>query len=77
MKRPLPSSDSARDLVAGDWTAVPRVLGHMGGRAALMTPGMALAGIRGKHLVLGALGASLSIELFALAWFAIQDEVTT
>ncbi len=67
----LPSASSAEALVAGDVGALPRVALHMGGRAVLVGTGLAVAGFRGRKLVVGALAGAAAIEAFVLlyAWW--------
>lgn len=74
MPQPLPSSDSARDLVAGEQGAALRVLAHTAGRAVLMGTGMLLARVPLKTTVRAAVAGSVAIELFALFWFAAQKK---
>ena len=84
----LPSSDSARDLVAFAGTGeipapiVGRVITHMVGRAGIIGAGIfagsVLAGkMRGKQgdrvaLARDALAGAAAVELFALVWFGAQ-----
>lgn len=70
--KPLPSSDSARDLVHGVPGALPRVFIHAAGRAALIAVGVYAAGLRGRNLVAASIGGAVAIEIFALGWFAYQ-----
>lgn len=63
----LPSQSSAYDLVTGQPGAVPRVAAHVVVRAGLIAIGLYAAGAR-KDLARHALGGSLSIEAFVLAW---------
>jgi hypothetical protein len=64
----LPSQDAAIDLVHHKPGAVGEVLGSMFLRAALIGAGLALAGFRGKQLVVGAASGAIAIEAFVLAW---------
>ncbi|MFZ1005932.1 MAG: hypothetical protein WAN65_03790 [Candidatus Sulfotelmatobacter sp.] len=63
----LPSGQAVFNLVSGDWTALPAVVGTAAARAVLVGTGMALAGER-EHLVRNALGGALAIEAFVFAW---------
>jgi hypothetical protein len=71
---PLPSSDSARDMINGEPGAALRVLGHMAGRAALMGTGMMIAGIPWRTTLKASLAATVTIEAFALLWFGAQKK---
>jgi hypothetical protein len=70
----LPSSDAACELVrAPSLSAVGKVIGSTAFRAILIAAGMVVLGERRrKHLVRGAIGGALMIELFVLAWTARQ-----
>lgn len=78
--RALPSSDHAAALLSGDASPVPAdklvslawVMADVAGRALLLGMGMAAAGIRGKQLMVGAIGGALAVEAFVLAWFLLQ-----
>lgn len=69
----LPSQSSAYDLVAGKPGALPRVIGHALGRAAIIGVGLYAAGAR-KGIVRLAIGGSLSIEAFVLLWARMHSE---
>lgn len=72
--RPLPSSDSAAALVAGDPGALPTAFGHMVGRGVLLAAGMLLlTDLPRPTVVKAATAGTLAIEVFALAWFAWQQ----
>lgn len=74
MMRPLPSSDSAAALVAGDPGALPTAFGHMVGRGVLLAAGMMLlTDLPRPTVVKAATAGTLAIEAFALAWFAWQQ----
>ena len=64
----LPSQDAAIDLVNHKAGAVGEVIGSMFLRGALIGVGLALAGFRGKQLVVGAAAGAIDIETFVLAW---------
>lgn len=70
----LPSASSAEALVRGEPGALPRVLVHSAGRALLVGLGLALVGFRGKDLVKGAVGGSLAIEGFVLAYALAKEK---
>lgn len=63
----LPSGQAAYNLVSGDWSALPAVIGTGLARAALIGVGLAVVGER-KHLVRNALGGAGAVEAFVLAW---------
>ncbi len=73
---PLPSSDSARDVIDGKPGAILTATGHAAGRACLIGLGMyALGGIRDTDtLFRGAVGGSLLIEGAALGYFYWQKK---
>ena len=68
----LPSSNSAAALVSGDLSALPVVGAHLVGRGALLWTGMRLAGLDAPAATRAAVAGTVSIEFFALAWFAWQ-----
>lgn len=71
--KPLPSSDSARDLILGQTDdAIIRVIAHAAGRSVLCGVGCYAAGLRGNDLFRAAIGSALAIEVFALTWFWAQ-----
>jgi len=72
----LPSGDSARRIVNGDWSALPTATMHWLGRSALIGVGLAIAGLRGKQLVKGALLGATAIEAFVLTWAATRKGAT-
>lgn len=67
----LPSSDAACRLVAGDLSAIPKVLGTLALRTGLCAGGMLIAGAR-EHVVRDAFGAAMAIEAFVLGWAAVK-----
>lgn len=72
----LPSSDAAVTLVRGDVVSgLPGVVGTAVMRGALIMAGLYAVGER-EHLVRNSLGASAAIELFVLAWVAVQNAKT-
>jgi len=56
----------------GEPGAVPKVIGHWMLRSALMMPGLALAGVRDKRLITGALLSSSFVSLFLIAYTAFE-----
>lgn len=70
----LPSASSAEDLVAGKEGSLPRVVFHLVGRSALIGLGIAVAGARGKKLIVYSLAGGASIEAFVLAYAAFHKD---
>lgn len=56
----------------GEPGAVPKVIGHWMLRSALMMPGLAIAGVRDKRLVTGALLSSTFVSLFLILYTAVE-----
>jgi len=56
----------------GEPGAVPKVIGHWMLRSALMMPGLALAGVRDKRLITGALLSSSFVSLFLIAYTVFE-----
>jgi hypothetical protein len=72
--RELPSGRSAIDFVDGDLSAFWRLCAHTAVRAGLIGVGLYAVGDRDKSLWLHALGGSLAIETFVLAWVLAQGK---
>lgn len=70
----LPSASSAEDLVAGKEGALPRVLFHLVGRSVLIGTGLAVAGARGKQLIVYSLAGGAAIEAFVIAYAAFHKD---
>ena len=68
----LPSGSSAADLLAGDWSALPLVVGSTLARAALVGSGLIVAGER-THVVRNAVAGALAIETFVFVWAAWKN----
>lgn len=58
----------------GEPGAVPKVIGHWMLRSALIMPGLALAGVRDKRLVTGALLSSTFVSLFLIGYTAFERQ---
>jgi hypothetical protein len=56
----------------GEPGAVPKVIGHWMLRSVLIMPGLALAGVRDKRLLTGALLSSTFVSLFLIAYTAFE-----
>ncbi len=71
---PLPSSDSARDVIEGVPGAALKATSHLLGRATLIALGMYVVGgeRNAETIAKGSLGGAVMIEAFALGWFAFQ-----
>ena len=75
---PLPSSESAKSFALGEPGATTMIALHTLGRAALIAPGIYLAGRAlgqadtGEGVVVKALGAAVALEIFAIVWFTSQ-----
>ena len=65
-RRQYPTYKTARRVVNGDMTAPVEFLGWTALRSIIIMPGLAIAGIRGKQLLLSALAGSTFVSLFAL-----------
>lgn len=63
----LPSAQSAAALVRGEVKALPTVLLHTAGRAALIGIGLAVIGER-KHIVRNAVAGAVAVEVFVLGY---------
>lgn len=64
----LPSEQSANALVTGQDGAWLQVLLHAGARAFLVGAGAAAVGVPSKYWVKTAIGGTLAIEAFVLAY---------
>lgn len=64
----LPSSNSMYAVVSGDTGAIPMLLLHYVARSSIVGLGLAVAGFRGKQLVLGSALAGAAFELSLLGW---------
>lgn len=58
----------------GEPGAIPKVIGHWMLRSALMMPGLALAGVRDKRLITGALLSSTFVSLFLIGYTAFERQ---
>ena len=65
-RRQYPTYKTAQRVVNGDMTAPVEFLGWTALRSIIIMPGLAIAGIRGKQLLLSALAGSTFVSLFAL-----------
>jgi len=67
----VPSAESTGALIRGEKNALPRVLIHTAGRAALIGVGLAIAGER-EHLVRNSLAGAIALEAFLLVYCAAR-----
>jgi hypothetical protein len=65
---------SVCQVLDGEPGGIPKFVGHWLLRSALMMPGLALAGIRDKRLVTGALFSSTFVSLFLVAYTAFERQ---
>jgi len=61
-----PTYATSHRVLSGDASAPMELAGWTALRAMLIAPGLALAGIRGRQLVIGSLAASSMVSIFAL-----------
>lgn len=61
-------------MLNGEPGAVPKVIGHWMLRSVLMMPGLALAGVRDKRLITGALLSSSFVSLFLIGYTAFERQ---
>ena len=64
-------------LARGEWEVIPSLLKNSFKRAIFIAPGLYLAQIKGKQLVLGSVLGSLGVSLFLVAYFLIAPGYTT
>lgn len=69
----LPSGEAAQKLLAGDSSALGPVIGFTLLRAGLIGVGLYAAGQR-KDVVRGAIAGATMIEVFVLAWAALEKK---
>ena len=65
-RRKYPTYRTARKVVNGDMTAPVEFLGWTMLRSLIMLPGLAVAGVRGRQLVVASLAGSTFVSMFAL-----------
>lgn len=71
----LPSGTHATEAIERPSPrSIAKVAGDVLFRSTLIGAGMAAAGVR-KHVVAGALGGSLAVEAFVLAWVGATRRV--
>lgn len=77
MATPLPSQESAANLVEGKEGAWLQVLMHATARGALIGAGAAILGVPEKHWVRAGIGGTLAVELFVLAHELLNKKAAT
>lgn len=77
MAEPLPSQQSAANLVAGKSGAWLEVTMHAAARGALIGLGAALLGVPEKYWVKAGVGGTLAVEAFVLIHEALNRSNNT
>lgn len=72
LERNAPASSYAiADVLEGKAGAWPRVAGLTAWRAVIMSPGLWVAGVRGRKLVLGSVLGAAAITVYLLGYYGI------
>ena len=64
-------------LAHGEWQAIPSLLKNSFKRAVFIAPGVYLAGVKGKQLVIASVLGSLGVSLSLVAYFMLTPDYTT
>lgn len=64
-------------LARGEWEVIPSLLKNSFKRAIFIAPGLYLAQIKGKQLVLASVLGSLGVSLSLVAYFLMTPDYTT
>lgn len=64
-----PSSYAIADVIEARPGAWPRTVGLTAWRSVVIAPGLALAGVRGRRLVAGSIGASCVLTAYLLGYY--------
>ena len=64
-------------LARGEWEVIPSLLKNSFKRAVFIAPGLYLAGIKDKQLVLGSVLGSLGVSLSLVGYFLMTPDYTT
>ncbi len=64
-------------LAHGEWQVIPSLLKNSFKRAVFIAPGVYLAGVKGKELVLASILGSLGVSLSLVAYFMLTPDYTT
>ena len=67
-----PSSYAIADVIEGRPGGWPRTFGLTLWRAVIISPGLIVAGVRGRPLVVGSLLGSVSATLYLLGYYQLQ-----
>jgi hypothetical protein len=72
LERNAPASSYAiADVIEGTPGAWPRVAGLTAWRAVIMSPGLWVAGIRGRNLVFGSVLGATAITVYLLGYYGL------
>lgn len=64
-------------LAKGEWEVIPSLLKNSFKRAIFIAPGLYLADIKGKQLILGSILGSLGVSLSLVVYFLMTPDYTT
>jgi len=64
-------------LAHGEWQAIPSLLKNSFKRAVFIAPGVYLAGVKGKQLVIASVLGSLGVSLSLVAYFMLTPDYST
>ena len=68
---------ATESLAHGEWQVLPSLLKNSFKRAVFIAPGVYLAGVKGKELVLASVLGSLGVSLSLVAYFMLTPDYTT
>jgi len=64
-------------LAHGEWQVIPSLLKNSFKRAIFIAPGVYIAGVKGKELVLASVLGSLGVSLSLVAYFMFTPDYST
>jgi len=64
-------------LAHGEWQAIPSLIKNSFKRAVFIAPGVYLAGVKGKQLVIASVLGSLGVSLSLVAYFMLTPDYST
>ena len=64
-------------LAKGEWEVIPSLLKNSFKRAVFIAPGVYLAGVNGKDLVVASILGSIGVSLSLVAYFLMTPDYTT
>lgn len=64
-------------LAKGEWEVIPSLLKNSFKRAVFIAPGVYLAGVNGKDLVVASILGSIGVSLSLVAYFLMTPNYTT